>query len=209
MAKIGAVLFDADGVIQRATPGLHDRLTRLLGGAANAREACMADIFAAEAPALVGEADFAHALAPVLERWAATCDVAAILAAWRTIDVDHSVLELVAELRRAGVYCAIASSQERHRARHMSEALGYGARFDREFYSCDLACTKPDVRFFTEILRLSGLPPASTLFIDDRAENVEAARAAGLRASQFVLGEMGAGGPPLRGVLAQFGLTTG
>jgi putative hydrolase of the HAD superfamily len=209
MAKIGAVLFDADGVIQRAPRDLHDRLTRLLGGAADAREACMADIFAAEAPALVGRADFALELAPIVARWRAACDAEAILTLWRTIEIDPSVLAVVADLRRAGVYCAIASSQERHRARYMSKQLGYGTLFDAEFYSCDLGCAKPDRRFFAEIVRRATLVPERTLFLDDRIEHVEAARACGLRAVQFVLGEIGSGGPPLRTVLAAFGLPTG
>jgi hypothetical protein len=100
MTTMGAVLFDADGVIQRGPRDLHDRLTRLVGGTADAREAGMADIFAAEAPALVGEEDIASA-------------------------------------------------------------------------------------------------------------HVEAAQAAGLHAAQFVLGDMGSGGPPLRALLATFGLATG
>lgn len=209
MTDISAVLFDADGVIQRAPRDLHNRLTGLLGGAADAREACMAEIFAAEAPALVGEADFGRALAPVIAHRGAACTVDAILALWRTIEVDRSVLVVVAELRRAGVYCALASSQERHRARYMSEQLGYGALFDAEFYSCELGCAKPDPRFFAEIVRRAALSRERTLFIDDRVEHVEAARAVGLHAAQFVLGDIGSGGQPLRVLLATFGLPTG
>ena len=206
MAEINAVLFDADGVIQRAPVDIHERLARSLGQTPADAEACMADFFAAEAPALTGATDFAVALLPVVAKWNSTCDIAALLAEWHTIEVDHSILTLIADLRRSGVYCALASSQEGHRARHMSESLGYSLAFDREFYSCHLGHTKPSTTYFTEIVRLAALDPGRTLFVDDRAENVEAARRAGLHAAQFVLAEVGAGAKPMRRLLATFGL---
>jgi putative hydrolase of the HAD superfamily len=202
-----AVLFDADGVIQRAPADIHMRLTLALGGTAADRDACMADCFAAEAPCLIGAADFAEALTPVLAKWNATCDAAALMAEWRTIEVDRSVLALVGALRRSGVYCGLASNQERYRAGHMSEQLAYREVFDREFYSCHLGHMKPSPAYFQEIVRLAGLDPARTLFIDDRIDNVEAALQAGLQAAQFVLGEIGTGADPMRRLLASYGLS--
>lgn len=168
----------------------------------------MADYFAAEAPCLTGAADFAEALAPVLAKWKTTSDLAAVLAAWQVIEVDHSILALIADLRRSGVYCALASNQERHRAGHMSERLAYREVFDREFYSCHLGHIKPSPAYFREIVRLAVLDPDRTLFIDDRIDNVEAAWQAGLQATQFVLGEIGTGAQPMRQLLATYGLPT-
>ena len=203
-----AVLFDADGVIQRAPADLQSHLAHMLGAAPAEREACMADYFAAEAPCLTGAADFAEALAPVLAKWKTTSDLAAVLAAWQVIEVDHSILALIADLRRSGVYCALASNQERHRAGHMSERLAYREVFDREFYSCHLGHIKPSPAYFREIVRLAVLDPDRTLFIDDRIDNVEAAWQAGLQATQFVLGEIGTGAQPMRQLLATYGLPT-
>jgi len=201
-----AVLFDADGVIQRAPADIHARLALVLGAAPSDREACMADYFTAEAPCLTGAADFADALAPVLAKWRTTSDIALVLAEWQVIEVDHSILGVIADLRRSGVYCALASNQERHRAGHMSERLAYREVFDREFYSCHLGHAKPSADYFNEIVRLAGLDPGRTLFIDDRIGNVEAARQAGLQAAQFILGEIGAGAAPMRRLLSAHGL---
>ena len=44
---------------------------------------------------------------------------------------------------------------------------------------------KPDPRVFEVLLERFGLEPASTLFIDDSARNVEAARRSGLQAVEF------------------------
>ena len=44
---------------------------------------------------------------------------------------------------------------------------------------------KPDGRVFELLLDRFGLAPETTLFIDDSAKNVEAARAAGMQAIEF------------------------
>jgi HAD superfamily hydrolase (TIGR01509 family) len=201
-----AVLFDADGVIQLASDYLHLRLTEALGRAPEERELCMDAIFAAEASALVGAAAFEAALAPVLLQLGAPCDVMAVLDLWRAIDPDQQVLAVVGRLRERGVYCALASNQERNRARHMSEQLGYARVFDREFYSCDLGHVKPSAAFFEAMLLQANLDPARTLFIDDRQDNVEAARACGLVAEPFVLWKETDGAAALERLLAGHGL---
>jgi putative hydrolase of the HAD superfamily len=193
-------------VLQRAPSDIRLRLAASLGAGPDDAELCVSDIFAAEAPALVGQADFSEAILPVIAKWRASCGAAELLGHWQTIEIDQGVLALIAELRRAGLYCALASNQEAHRARRMSEALGYGKVFDREFYSWQLGHSKPALAFFTELIRLGGFDPARTLFIDDRADNVAAAREAGLQAEQFVLGVVGEGAAPLRALLATFGI---
>jgi len=201
-----AVLFDADGVIQLAPDYLHLRLVEALGRAPEEREACMDAIFAAEAPALVGAASFESCLESALRALNSPCEVATILELWRDIACDERVLALVAGLRARGVYCALASNQERNRARHMSGDLGYARAFDAEFYSCELGCTKPSAAFFEAIIERTGLDPARTLFIDDRLDNVEAARACGLVAEQFVLWREPDGAASLERLLAAHGL---
>ena len=201
-----AVLFDADGVIQLAPDYLRLRLVQVLGRGPDERETCMDAIFAAEAPALIGAASFEAALEPVLKALNAPCDAAAVLELWRDIACDEAVLALVAGLRARGVYCALASNQERNRARHMSETLGYAGAFDAEFYSCDLGCTKPSAAFFETITRRAGLEPARTLFVDDRLDNVEAARACGFAAEQFVLWKEPDGAAAMARLLAAYGL---
>ena len=101
-------------------------------------------------------------------------------------DVDRFLGDLfAAELRQAGVCCALATNQNAHRARYMSDELGYARAFDHAFYSCDIGFTKPDPRFFQAVLDVLPYPPDHVLFIDDRQENVAAARDAGIRATLF------------------------
>ena len=65
---------------------------------------------------------------------------------------------------------------------------------------------KPSAAFFEAILREANLDPARTLFIDDRLDNVEAARACGLVAEQFVLWKEADGAAALKRLLAGYGV---
>ncbi|HTX48073.1 MAG TPA: HAD-IA family hydrolase [Caulobacteraceae bacterium] len=201
---MNAVLFDADGVLQLAPDFLHLRLAEAIGRAADERETCMAEVFAAEAPALTGAATFEAGLQVALAKLEAKCDVDTVIRHWCEIEPDGAILAMIGRLRAKGVYCAIASNQERNRARHMSERLGYGRAFHQEFYSCDVGHAKPSPSYFEAVIRTAALAPHRTLFIDDRLENVEAARGCGLLAEQFVLWRSGA--TELKQILRKHGL---
>jgi putative hydrolase of the HAD superfamily len=85
----------------------------------------------------------------------------------------------------------------------MRNALGYDALFDVCCYSCDLGVAKPDPAFFAAAARRVAAGPASILFIDDSARNVDGARAAGLAAEQW---ELGHGHDVLLALLASHGV---
>ena len=206
MEAVKAILLDADGVIQLAPDYLHTSLAEAIGRPAHEREMCMSVVFAAEAPALTGEVAFEIGLEAALVGIGAKCDVETVLDHWRMITPDAPILSLIHRVRRAGVYCALASNQERNRARHMSEKLGYREVFDREFYSCDLGHKKPSREYFDEVVRVGGFQPDCTLFIDDRLDNVEAARQCGLRAEQFVLWQVDNGAEALGAIFREYGL---
>jgi putative hydrolase of the HAD superfamily len=198
-----AVLFDADGVIQRPAAGWQGRLVAMAGAAEHAADAFLSEVFAAEAPSLRGKADFAPALAEVLRRWNAACSVDDVLDVWTTIEVDQDVMRVVADLRAAGIRCYLTTNQHSRRADRMSRDLGYEARFDGEFYSCRIGHAKPEAEFFRAVLDAIVLPPSRVLFIDDHASNVEAARTLGIHAALF---EYGAGALMLRCALQAFGV---
>lgn len=53
--------------------------------------------------------------------------------------------------------------------------------FEKDFYSNEIGYRKPATESFQEIIRLSGIKPEESLFIDDSLENVESAIAFGLQ----------------------------
>src|SRR5438874_325449 len=76
--------------------------------------------------------------------------------------------------------------RSRHRWRHLARPAGLGAPFDEIVYSAALSVCKPDRVFFTNAqARMAVTVAQSILFVDDKAENVDAARAAGWRAMLY------------------------
>jgi putative hydrolase of the HAD superfamily len=58
--------------------------------------------------------------------------------------------------------------------------------FDHQFYSCELGVSKPDPKYFAEILDRLSVSPEQVLFIDDIEANVKAAEGVGIHAKTFV-----------------------
>lgn len=184
--QIEVVLFDANGVIQHRPPGWKENLGRLLGFDGESRE-FLTDVFASEMPAVTGQDNFPVALSKVLLRWNCRLTLDEALRVWTAIEVDPVVTELIGQLRKTGTRCCLASNQEEHKARYMSESLGYRDLFDKEFYSCRVGCMKPNADYFRTVIDTLGLPPSHLLFIDDREENVNAAKDLGMVGAQFHL----------------------
>lgn len=201
---IHAVLFDADGVLQRPSVWWREAFVPILGTADPAHlEPFLQDVLEAESNALCTPSGFDDALTQVLVKWHRTEHLTEVLRALNAIDVYDEVIRVVQSLQHTGVPCHIASNQQAGRARHMSEVLNYRNLFNREFYSCSLGVAKPDIAFFEHVLHALHLRGNNALFLDDRQENVEAARRAGLAATVYA-GEGGA--ETLYAVLSEHGL---
>lgn len=56
---------------------------------------------------------------------------------------------------------------------------------DRLFLSHEMGVMKPDARFFVAVTGRLGVAPASCVFVDDRADNVAAARSVGMRTIRY------------------------
>ena len=132
--KPTTLVFDADGVLQESTQPLIELVREQLGVPEDQADALIQRIFEAERPCMLGQADFLTELERVLRETGYSAHFEAALHSWRAIRVDEASLELVAELRRRGYQCFLASNQHSYRARYMAEALGYERYFDRTFF---------------------------------------------------------------------------
>jgi HAD superfamily hydrolase (TIGR01509 family) len=61
--------------------------------------------------------------------------------------------------------------------------------FDKDFYSNEIGYRKPSPESYQEIIRLSGIDPEESLFIDDSHQNIESAIASGLKGFWLKPGE--------------------
>ena len=58
--------------------------------------------------------------------------------------------------------------------------------FDHTIFSHEVGSLKPDRKIYDAAIAAAGKPPDALFFTDDREENIEAARALGIHAHQFV-----------------------
>jgi putative hydrolase of the HAD superfamily len=185
--SVKAILFDADGVIQTTDPPFLEKLAAMFPAGHGGVEEAVEELSALERSALTGARDYAGDLGELLRLRRSPMAVEDALRSLNLVKVEHGILGAVAEIRRSGVLCCLASNQQPHRAKYMSETLGYRDLFDAEFYSCHLGVAKPDGAYFERILSALGLDADRVLFLDDHQANVEAAQAVGLHASVFVI----------------------
>jgi len=197
---LSAVLFDADGVVQRPSQDWMARLTSLVPSDS---DAFVADLMAAEKPSLVGKGDFRDAVAEVLRRWNSPASVEEAMEPWHWFAAEPAVISLIGSLRATGIGCHLATNQQAYRRAIMQDERGYGAWFDQTFYSCDLGLAKPDPAYFRAILAALQVPASEVLFIDDNEANVAGALGVGLRAEVY---DLSAGVPALVELLRRYGL---
>jgi epoxide hydrolase-like predicted phosphatase len=108
-------------------------------------------------------------------------------AAWSDIFwLNRPVAELVASLKRRGYTLVLGSNtNDLHAAQFRSQFADTLAHFDRLVLSYEIGHIKPSAHFYHACAEAAGRMPAECVFIDDLAENVEGARAAGLSAIHF------------------------
>lgn len=202
---INTLLLDADGVLQCPKVRWRNALEPIMGSADPPQlERFLDDILEAEEVSLASPTGFSERLDLVLSKWSCSERATDVLSAMNAIEIHTDVMDAVQSFRLAGVKCHIASNQQALRARHMSEVMNYRSLFDSEFYSCFLGVAKPSIIFFEKILHALCCNGNAVLFIDDRAENVAAAKQAGLNAALYFGTE---GASRFRRTLAEYGIS--
>ena len=88
-------------------------------------------------------------------------------------------------LKERGLLTAILSNMGDNVLDNMKREFDWLSRFDVLVWSYQLRMAKPDPAIYRHVLAELGTQPAETLFIDDRAVNVQAALALGFQAIEF------------------------
>jgi putative hydrolase of the HAD superfamily len=199
---IDTVLFDADGVIQRPTIDWRAALSTFIRADQSAEE-FVDDLVISEQPSIRGAGDFREAVAEVLARWESAAPADDVVQLWHRFEAEPVVVDLIQQLRKAGIGCHLATNQQSYRRAIMQDERHYGDLFDETFYSCDLGLAKPEPAYFHAILDSVGKQGSSVLFIDDNEPNIKGALTAGLHAELYDLSE---GTDALRALLSRYGL---
>lgn len=136
---------------------------------------------------LVGKANLKDVLPVFLNNWRWKGSVDEFICTWLLTDhvVDVRIVKAIHSLRRRGVICCLATSQEYNRAEYMKTKMGFQAVFDHLFFSCEIGWQKPQAAYYRHVEKTLALDKGTILFWDDSRINVEAARACGWNAEIY------------------------
>ena len=112
--------------------------------------------------------------------------------------LDERVFAWMDQLRAAGFTIGILSNLPHPVANSLRGTPGFLDRFDHVTFSCDLRLFKPQAAIYEHSFKGLNVAPEETLFIDDKQENVDGARAAGMNAELFTTWEEFAREAPAR-----------
>jgi len=96
------------------------------------------------------------------------------------------MMEWVRALKKGGLKIAVLSNMPVEISTYMRHYAPWFKDFDYVCFSAEVQLAKPEAAIFRACLDVVHMKPEECLFIDDRAENVEAARALGMHALKFV-----------------------
>lgn len=97
--------------------------------------------------------------------------------------INPITVKLINKLKKNNRVVCGTNTLESHWENHMER--GDYSYFHKTYPSNKMGVIKPDVDFFNTILKAEGYLPHEAFFTDDRIENVEAAKKAGLNAVLF------------------------
>jgi putative hydrolase of the HAD superfamily len=100
-------------------------------------------------------------------------------------DYDERLLSWAAHLQARGFRTAILSNLPRPLGEELRATPGFLDPFDHVTFSYELGMVKPQAGIYRDTIDGLGVKPEEALFLDDRVDNVEAARAAGMHAEVF------------------------
>ena len=190
MARPAGLILDYGNVLTRAQDQTWmDGAARRLGADAAAfraaywqhRHAYDADLTAAE---------YWHRVLAAARRGAGSPDAVDLawliesgIASWSVY--RDEVWALPALFRRTGGRTAFLSNSGPEVMARVRGDRSLEARFDAVVISCEVGFSKPDPRIYQLCLDRLGLAARETLFVDDRADNIEGAERVGLQTLQF------------------------
>ncbi|MFJ8015732.1 HAD family hydrolase [Streptomyces sp. NPDC096339] len=109
--------------------------------------------------------------------------IAADLASWS--EIDQSMVDLLGPLTDRGLVLGLLSNIPGELAARYEATQPWLERFAVRGLSCRIGAAKPEPAAYQWCVRALGLPPGEVLFVDDRNDNVEAARELGLQGHLF------------------------
>ena len=102
-----------------------------------------------------------------------------------TYGVNEKLLETLKYFKNKNFKLYLATNQNQEGSHFIWEKLSFKENFHEIFSSCYIGYKKPHKKFYIEVERKLRCKSDEVLFVDDREENVEAARKQGWKAYHY------------------------
>ena len=96
------------------------------------------------------------------------------------VNIDQRMLTWARRIRDAGYRTAVLSNLPRDLGEHMRSERTLLAAFDHHTFSYEVRAAKPSPEIYRDVIKKLGVEPGEALFLDDRQENIDAARQMGI-----------------------------
>jgi putative hydrolase of the HAD superfamily len=104
----------------------------------------------------------------------------------QSVPIPANAMPVLMEIAGGSKYLVgLLNNESRLLHEYRMEKYGLKPYLDVQLSSCYLGMRKPDADIYRRAIDIVGRPAGRILFIDDRAGNADAARAAGMQAIQF------------------------
>jgi putative hydrolase of the HAD superfamily len=101
------------------------------------------------------------------------------------VHLDQRMMEWARQVRAAGIRTGLLSNLPRPLGEYLRGEMRLPENFDHHSFSYELRAAKPEAAIYRHAIEGLGVESGEALFLDDRPENVDGARAYGIRAIQF------------------------
>jgi putative hydrolase of the HAD superfamily len=189
MDRIRCIAWDFDGVLNRnVVNGRFPWMDALPAKFGVSGEEFQSIVFRENfGPVMQGEIDILDLLAKWKNIVGFDGDVHEVMAFWFSEDAVPcpDMMSLMDRVHAAGLRQVIATNNEHRRSSYIENEMGFSDRIERLFSSGRMKVAKPDFGYFQHVQEELGLKPEEILFVDDYAENIEAATACGWQVHHF------------------------
>lgn len=100
-------------------------------------------------------------------------------------NADPVMLDWLAQLYAAGIKTALLSNMPTDLMTHVLASFPWMQHFTFKTFSAEVRLIKPDPSIYQKTLEGLGVAAPEALFVDDRENNIQAARSLGMHAIQF------------------------
>jgi putative hydrolase of the HAD superfamily len=98
---------------------------------------------------------------------------------------NPTMVEWLLKVSAAGIKTGLLSNMPADLAAHVQDNFDWMKKFTFKTFSAHVKLVKPDPAIYEHTLRGLDVKASETLFVDDRENNIEAARTLGMHAIQF------------------------